>query len=65
MGDSEKTSSRNKRVIFFVGGAVIGALFGWLIKNVLLGSAVGMALGVVVGTRLTEEEGKVGTGGHA
>jgi len=54
MGDTEK-ASRKRRFAFLVGGALLGALLGLLFKAVVFCSAIGMGLGVLAGSKFTEE----------
>ncbi len=53
MGDED---TRNRRIGFVAGGALAGAVLGLLFNSPILFSAVGMGLGVLVGSGLDREK---------
>jgi hypothetical protein len=42
---------RSLRATYLIGGAVLGAILGFLFKNIFIGSAIGIFAGVLLVTR--------------
>ena len=47
---------RNTRIKLFIVGAVAGGLLGIVAGNILVGSAVGMAAAVLIGSRTDKQD---------
>jgi uncharacterized membrane protein len=54
MSDTDDQSGKTIRIKYFAGGLVLGGIAGLLIGNPFLGSCVGMAIGVIIGTKALE-----------
>jgi len=56
MAGGKSKDPKKERIIYFVGGLVIGAVLGAVIvNNFLLGSCVGMVAGVLLWSRKSEQ----------
>jgi hypothetical protein len=51
MAEENSVSDKKTRALYLVGGAVAGAAAGFFLKNVILGSATGIAVGVLLAGR--------------